>query len=875
MKNKQIFGLILAIFLLSFVSASYNFTNSSIQTQYSKNSAISGNLEISFKNEPITNFFSDSLGNKVLLRELLSNSPSYIHTCSYTGCESKFKQTGSNTAYSLLLNEGESAFYGFVFNENLVKINSVEFELESDAGQSPTSQIYLDILNDGTSDFKNEKVGTTVSQNTTYGCYIPSTETEVMLTTTPYCQEISLEEAPGLQIGAWVKEILSGNLNVTMKLFDKNGEFIDSCNLFKNDLSSIGSKVFCDVDSYIQKDNYYVCLSRSSLGEGEYKIHGHNQATNCGFIGIPIQNQVYTYEIGAKEKYYGNVGTITINDSLQNGESFSENVENYIVSTYGGLDCSKNKCYVPIKISSYKNQTITIKNLKVDYDFSGGKKTLLTTFSELAEDPSQVNSSKGILSLGQFFKFQNKEGNLTYSLSYMGKKLLDKKISIKDYNINLYPTKLPVLFNTEISAYIPSELNPSLYTWDFGDGQTASTKTPTVKHSYTTEGTYTLNLLISTKIGDLSKSFQIEVSSAKDVLNSELQKRKDILVEVEKSISSLSSFEESQMKKLIDITTLKTNLSDLEKEQELAASDSDYNKIVAEFLTLKFPSSIQKSEVSRSFVNPSSSKINLNALEAATGNNYTDSTGTYDYIQFWDVDNLNSMISQNKISVIWEDGTTSQLNVYGLSIIPSKSIEEDYYLLIKDQGDLTFSDNSKIKEADGYKYVLLVNKKEDFTFSTIGEVQVGNDLFISPSKVVVSEIGSISEFKAKTWIIYLGIIAVLLIGLSIYFIMHKWYKLKYEKFLFPDKNQLYNAIVYISNLVKKDVEESEIRSNLLKAGWKREQVTYLLKKYAGKRTGMIDLFGFLKPKKYIDMSTPPNPGRNTEFRSFQDTKFNK
>jgi len=61
----------------------------------------------------------------------------------------------------------------------------------------------------------------------------------------------------------------------------------------------------------------------------------------------------------------------------------------------------------------------------------------------------------------------------------------------------------------------------------------------------------------------------------------------------------------------------------------------------------------------------------------------------------------------------------------------------------------------------------------------------------------------------------------------------------------------------------------------LKAGWKREQVTYLLKKYAGKRTGMIDLFGFLKPKKNIDVSTPPNPGRNTEFRSFQDTKFNK
>ena len=82
-----------------------------------------------------------------------------------------------------------------------------------------------------------------------------------------------------------------------------------------------------------------------------------------------------------------------------------------------------------------------------------------------------------------------------------------------------------------------------------------------------------------------------------------------------------------------------------------------------------------------------------------------------------------------------------------------------------------------------------------------------------------------------------------------YLILHRWYQIQYERHLFPDKNQLYNAISYINNAMKRGLGDYEIRKSLINAGWKGEQVRYLMRKYAGKRTGMVDIFGFLKGKE--------------------------
>jgi len=72
-------------------------------------------------------------------------------------------------------------------------------------------------------------------------------------------------------------------------------------------------------------------------------------------------------------------------------------------------------------------------------------------------------------------------------------------------------------------------------------------------------------------------------------------------------------------------------------------------------------------------------------------------------------------------------------------------------------------------------------------------------------------------------------------------VLQEWYKKKYENYLFKNKNDLYNMVNYVNNSKKRGLKNKEIADNLKKAKWSSEQVKYVMKKYAGKRTGMFEL----------------------------------
>ncbi len=795
MKNKQIFILVLAVFLLSFISfvyASYEFNDHSIQEEYAKDSSIYGQIQISFEDELVNSLFTDSLGNSVKLKELLMDSSDYSYNCERANCESKFNEVHSGNTLSFHLNDGEEAFYGLIFNEKSININSIDFKLVSDATESPTNQISLDFFLDGEIEIENTNVGSS-EKEVNFGCFSPSgNELELGLDSTPYCQEILIDKTPGVKIGAWIKEITAGN-NVMMTLYDKDGGFLNSCEISKIDITSGGSEEFCLIENYsvLEEENHFGCIWMDGVGDGEYKIQGHSQENNCGFQGTPPGEAVYSYQIGAIEKYFGNVGTIQVQNTLDNGENLSRMVEDYIFSEYGSLDCSSEKCYVPLGVISSFDQDITLKDLDVDYDFEGGSGVTMNNFYRFEEDPSKVSSSSGWLSLGQFFKLPSEEGDLTYSLNYKGDQLFEEEISINDYQINLYPKKAAVGFPTDFSIYVPTALSASLYNWDFGDGNSKITAVPNIKHTYMSEGNFIMELKVSTSIGELQKSFGIEVGPAKEVLRSEIQKRKDNLDIFEESLVSLNLFEKDQVKKVVDVSHLRQNLTVLEEEEAIAITDEEYADIISRLLSLEFPSSLQKGFVGKSFLIPSEESINLGILESITGEIYDNSQRTYDYIRFWNIDNLNSDISHNRIKINWEDGSKSQINLFDLTIMQSKSISEDYYFIIKELENLDFDTGQVIETEGNYKYIQLSSSTESITFSTTEDVKMGENLFISPSKVILGDVEEVSELEVKNWIIVLGVIGVLLVGLLVYLVLHRWYRVKYERHLFPDKNQLY------------------------------------------------------------------------------------
>jgi len=869
-----LFGIVLVIFLASFVSATYNFSNHSIQSSYSKDSSISGSIKISFTNEPINSLFTDSLGNSIELRDLLFSSQSYSYTCAYTSCESKFASVASGTSFPFSLPNEESAFYGLVFDVNLEKINSASFELVSDASESSENQISIDFFNDDEIDIKNTKVGSSFGDEN-FGCFNSTqTTTELTITSTPYCQNISLYESPGLKMGAWVKKIVSGPNTISMKLYKEDGTFVNGCAL--TTISSIGTEVFCNIDSPIEDKNYFVCINSVGSG-GDYKIRGFSQLNNCGFQGVPPKNPVYTYQIGVSERNFGNVGTLQISNTLPNGNNLSTMIENYIVSKYGGKDCSTETCFVPIKITSSKNQSITLRNLNVNYDFQGGSGVAMTSIHKFEEDPSNVNASMGSLPLGSFFKLPNQEQNITYGFNYKGNYLFQKSISIKDYGIGVYPLKSAAGFPTNFKAIVPPGLNISSYNWDFGDSISTTTSIPSVKHTYQEKGNFTLVLKASTSVGEILTNFKIEVESPKEILDKEIKESKTRIHEFEEKLILLDSFEKIEVEKFVNVSFLKTELEIIEFDYSLATNDEEYAQIVSRLLNLSFPLSLEKIDSGQIFFIPTEESIDLDVLSSITGKTYNNSQSTYDYIRFWNVNKLDSDVSEKSLVIVWMEKPPSYIRFFELSVSPSKTIDEDYYFIIKNVEGLSLEKEGQFEEVGGYNYIKLMSQNNKFRFSTTETGPISNLMFISPSIIDIGEIGEIEESKKDILIIILGIVGVLLIGLFVYFILHRWYKVKYERYLFPDKNHLYNAIFYINNSVKSGMEEYEIRKNLLSAGWKGEQVSYLMKKYAGKPTGMVDIFGFMKDKpQNSPKQVPPKPGFNSEYQERgKNTRFNK
>ena len=108
------------------------------------------------------------------------------------------------------------------------------------------------------------------------------------------------------------------------------------------------------------------------------------------------------------------------------------------------------------------------------------------------------------------------------------------------------------------------------------------------------------------------------------------------------------------------------------------------------------------------------------------------------------------------------------------------------------------------------------------------------------SIVKKTNIESIKEIPRQT-LIALVVLLAGFIGIIIYIVLHQWYKRKYENYLFRNRNDLYNIVSYVHNMKRQGIDDKKVSAGLKKAGWNSEQVTYIMRKYYGKRTGMFEL----------------------------------
>lgn len=864
------------IFLLAFsslVMADIETGNPeySILTTYGPNFSISGWINISFEDEPDDSVFAASFDSEpevsLNLKEMLELNPGYDYSCTPTDCGKDYSATGyGETSKSFILNSGESEIIGLVFEGEVISVDSIKFIIESDAGSSCESQLKIDFLDNGKIDLLNNKTGTGVCSGLKgYGCFDTYEDTTefVFDAGKSYCQRINLSESPGFRLGAWIKKV-SGSSAVNASLYDLNGMKKGSCAL-PSVISTTGQEYYCNLNYLVvESEEYYVCISATG-GDANYRIKGYTEpAPLCGFPYLPAGEETAAYQIFAQGKEFASIESLNIGPALPGGEYLSSIFYEYLVQRYGissgKIDCSAG-CIVPIKIISSVGQAVNFKNLESKYSTTAG--TIVSDkFYDITESPAEI-TSENLQKLrldNAEFRVPEEPENYTFTLKLNDEEIISEKIEIKDVPIiqsiepKLTTTGFPTVF--EVKVTLPKNISISSYKWEFFDakGDLTRTETTTIKkivHIYNEIGTYDLRVSATdTKGLSSSKTFEINVTSPKELINTTLNKMNKNIEKINSFISVLPLFQKKAINSVLQTENISSQLERLEQEYNAAITPeenlTELNNIITELVEIKVPDTLFKSaEADSSLFFPELEFIDMDIIQAVAGGNYTgENEENYKKaVSAWQMENLDVTFNFDKFSADYETGTDSLVSIFELEIKEKSDINYDYFIFIPALEGVGFDKSMQQKNdfyytAPGDKSVsrLSFYTTEDIDFTQL-------PVFISPSvnRLSVAGPGFGLEGKSKMLIFILIMILLVILGISAYIILFQWYKKKYESYLFPNRNDLYNIVHYVNRSKRKGLKNKEIIKNLKKAGWNSEQIRYVMRKYEGKRTGMVEL----------------------------------
>ena len=865
MNKKFIFVIFIAIILIAGVFASYVLGNpkDSIQEKYSKGANIQGWINISFQNEYANSIFSDSFGNSIGLFDLLETSANskINYTCSPSNCQSFYTKTAPATQKQITLNTGEEKIIGFVLNDDMDLITNFSLTITSNAVKSNENQLKINLFNDLTND-----IGNTKSYNQTgewsaprdYSCF-DSNEPQIkeggIKNGDRICQRATLPEAPGFSLGAWIKkESPSDSLNLKMNLYDiELGEDVASCNLPGATTQEDG--VYCDVDYLVTKQkDYYVCLSAES-GTGTYKIRTYGFADDrCGFKGFPGDEEIAAYKIFTQPRFFDAIGTLTITDKLPAGDSISSYIEEYVENKYDNLSCAGRSCIVPIKLISNVQQIVTLSG-EIEYDspYSSGLEE--KNLYDLSEEPGKLTlNSKKIYFNDANFTVPNSVGEHTFKLSLDNKELLTKKISVNKgveiLSINPATTAAGFPTNFKVKANA-NNLTIAKYKWDFdNDGIIDETTLDNVaKYTYISVGNY--NLIVSVEDSEgtsSSESFSINVGSAKDILPDLITKKQGELLDIRGEILNYDLFSGSAIENVLNLSGMESSLKNINSKYLLvkdSGTEQEFQGLLTELLEIELPKSVSKTTDSASLTFfPKKENIDLSAIETIAGGTYdADLEEKYlDALLTWGLNNAPAKISVKEYSASYDLGEEMLVKTFKLDI-ENAGAQGNFFVFAKEMGGIRFKDDFSYDSENGYY-------SKEFTggsieFYTIEDINIENlPVFISPSLEelnVDSGAGTTpgeAGNKFKWTMFILIIIFVIILGIAVYFILKKWYKEKYENYLFKNKNDLYNMVTFIQSSKHHGKDNQTISRDLRKSGWSNEQVNYVMRKYSGKNTGM-------------------------------------
>jgi hypothetical protein len=341
----------------------------------------------------------------------------------------------------------------------------------------------------------------------------------------------------------------------------------------------------------------------------------------------------------------------------------------------------------------------------------------------------------------------------------------------------------------------------------------------------------------------------LQIMSTQSLLKKEIDKAYTDFNATKKEIAKYDPFVQKVLNEFLNISSIEKDLKEVET-QYANADVSTYAGVLSNLSNVKVPKDVSEAINTNSIsFYPNRAIINLDVIQEIGGGDYGDSESYIDSIYSWNEKNLKTTVTFMEIVINYGVTEQTKLRIFQFNF-DKRNMEEDAYFIIEKIENLSFEDSSyPVKETDsGYDYIDFKDISDNIAFSTTQDVDfIDVPAFISPSldhlsPVIVEEYPLFNDNPTSKWIFF-GIIVfiVLLIGIVVYIILQRWYRRKYENYLFKNRNNLYNIMTYIQNAKKKAMPRDEIIKNLKKADWTGEQIRYALNKYEGKKiAGIIE-----------------------------------
>lgn len=854
--KKLVIFLFLVFCFSSMVFASIDVYNYSVENSYYSMDVLRGNASMSIQDEYCNELVESNNGDGMELLDFIKGSGN-IYDCFPADCSSSYGFSAGADLKKINIPLSGEKYAGFVLTGNPVVLTNMSFKITSDFSEGDKHPLTINFFEGDEWEFDRFSDVSFLEEN--WGCYDNSAGGvgAKIMPSILYCENIIVSDSSKLYVGAKVN--LSGVGNLTMTVIDAGVGRVE-CSYDPHTES--GCLVFPDGDVF-SGHNYEICVGAPV--QTNYRIYNESVGQNCGFVSGIEGASVKDYAIFAKGLKYASaniLSSLTFNDS-----KFVNDANSYIEKRYN-KDCS-DSCVLPLVFSGVP-QEITVYSVFLEYgnpEYASTNKVY-----NLVSSPARV-SSEGLFDLGAL-GFRISE-SMDYTVSVAGVDIFEEDFIVVSlpFVTSVSPLNPPAGVPIDFYANIDFEGNKSLtYFWDFGDGSTATTVLPSANHMYAELKDYTLSLQVSAG-GNLTtkKNFNIKTISPIAAVNSELSLKYNALEKIVSKIKPKSFWYEDKLLDYLRTDFFKDELDKLNKKRNESTTESDFVPIAKDLYGLDVPRDVVFKSFRGSFFLTKSEEINVDLIRSLGGSGSGSNSDYAKAILGWQNSNIDFSFDQKEIGVqYWSGKSGGNFGEYSLKV-NSRSNIESYFVISRPLSQLHFRKDIAAQDKGGYTIIPMgANSQNSFEFYYEDTNPVS--FFVSPelsSIILDSDIDSSCNYNlvceselgesvescrsdCKPFvraIIY--IVLILFFVFIIYSILQIWYKRRYEGFLFRDRKQLYNLLMFVTNAGARGLSDYRIGAELRAQGWSSERVNYIIKKSKGERTGLYEIVPFEKIAAYF------------------------